>query len=327
MRLSILSNLVLRRVACVAALCCGVVAPAWAADAPADCPPAAATLTPERVKEGLAGARDHGFLWRISKGGHSSYLYGTVHVARLEWMFPGPTVLDALDEADTIALELDVLDPQIQRRLQAAMNAPRGFTLPDALSERLQRRAAAECLAPGTLAHMGPELQVASLAVLAARRDGLDPAYSVDMMLSIIGHGRKKSMISLETPEAQMQALQLPAADQATAFVADALDDLESGRSRPVMNRIAAVWAAGDHEQLARYEEWCECRKTPEEQTAMRRILDERNPALADGIDALHSSGRRVFAAVGSLHMVGPLGLPALLGRRGFKVEVGQFER
>ena len=93
------------------------------------------------------------------------------------------------------------------------------------------------------------------------------------------------------------------------------------------MNRIASVWAAGDHQQLAKYEDWCECRKTPEEQVAMKRLLDDRNPALADGIDALHSSGRRVFAAVGSLHMVGPLGLPALLGERGFKVEVGEFER
>jgi len=320
------SRILRRLLACVAALACAGSAAAQA-EAPADCAPAAAALTPERVQEGLANARDHGFLWRISKGGHSSYLYGTVHVARLEWMFPGPTVLDALNDADTVALELDVVDPDIQRRLQAAMTAPRGFTLPEALSQRLQRRAAAECLPPDTLARMGPELQVASLAVLAARRDGLDPAYSVDMMLSIIGHGRKKSMISLETPEAQMQALQLPAAEDATAFVAGALDDLEAGRSRPLMNRIAAAWAAGDHAQLARYEDWCECRKTPQERAALKRILDDRNPALADGIDALHSSGRRVFAAVGSLHMVGPLGLPALLARRGFKVEVGDFER
>ena len=223
MTMAALPRNVLRRLACVAALCCAGVAPTRAqapaappaeARAPAECPPVAASLTPERVQEGIANARDHGFLWRITKGGHSSYLYGTVHVARLEWMFPGPTVLDALDGADTIALELDVLDQDIQRRLQAAMIAPRGFALPEALSQRLQRRVAAECLAPDALARMGPELQVASLAVLAARRDGLDPGYSVDLMLSIIGHGRKKSMISLETPEAQMQALQLPSAER-----------------------------------------------------------------------------------------------------------------
>jgi uncharacterized protein len=296
------------------------------AQAPADCPPAAVPLTPERVESGMSTARDHGFLWRITKGDHSSYLYGTVHVAKLDWIFPGPTIVDALRDSDTVALELDIFDPEIQRRLALAMAAPRGFTLPAPLSARVQRRIAAECVPPETLATMGPELQVASLMVLAARRDGLDPAYSVDLMLSGFGHGAHKSVISLETPEAQLQALQSPTADETIAVVESALDELESGRARPLLNRIAAVWAAGDHTELARYDEWCQCHKTPAEERAMKRILDDRNPALADGIDALHAGGRRVFAAVGSLHMVGPGGLPALLKRRGYKVEVGEFE-
>jgi uncharacterized protein YbaP (TraB family) len=31
-------------------------------------------------------AQDRGFLWRISKGGHTSHLYGTVHIAKQGWM-------------------------------------------------------------------------------------------------------------------------------------------------------------------------------------------------------------------------------------------------
>ncbi len=53
----------------------------------------------------------------------------------------------------------------------------------------------------------------------------------------------------------------------------------------------------------------------------MRRLLDARNPALATRIDALHRSGKRVFAAVGSLHMTGARGLPALMVQRGYRVE------
>jgi len=34
-----------------------------------------------------------------------------------------------------------------------------------------------------------------------------------------------------------------------------------------------------------------------------------------------------VFAAVGSLHMIGPKGLPALLRQRGYRVEQGEFAR
>ena len=53
----------------------------------------------------------------------------------------------------------------------------------------------------------------------------------------------------------------------------------------------------------------------------MKRLLDDRNPASPTRIDALHAGGQRVFAAVGSLHMIGPNGLPALMGERGYRVE------
>jgi uncharacterized protein YbaP (TraB family) len=49
------------------------------------------------------------------------------------------------------------------------------------------------------------------------------------------------------------------------------------------------------------------------------RLLDGRNPGLADAIERLHADGS-VFAAVGALHIVGPQGLPALLKARGFAV-------
>ena len=50
-------------------------------------------------------------------------------------------------------------------------------------------------------------------------------------------------------------------------------------------------------------------------------MLDERNPLMADKIDALHAGGQSVFTAVGSLHMIGPQGLPTLMAKRGYRVE------
>jgi uncharacterized protein YbaP (TraB family) len=294
--------------------------------AQADCPPQPAPLTPEAVEAGMKAARDHGFLWRVTRDGHSSFLYGTIHLARLEWLFPGPSVVEAIRDSDTVALELDVLDPEVQRRLQLVMAQPRGVAIPDELAERVRRLAAKECVPPEQLAGLGPELQAASLSVLSARRDGLDPAYSVDLMLSGFAHGAHKTVLSLETPETQMRALLMPNREDAVAVLADALDDLETGRQRPVLNRLAGIWAEGDYDQLAHYDDWCDCRRTPSERLAMKRILDDRNPAIADEVDRLHRAGRSVFAAVGSLHMVGPLGLPELLAKRGYKVERGDFE-
>lgn len=289
------------------------------------CPPQAAPLSQEAVAAGMRDASDHGFLWRVSKDGRTSYLYGTIHAARKAWMFPGPNVVDAMRSSDTVALELDVLDPEIQRRLVASIGARRSDPLPPALARRLEQRRASECVDAASWGKFSPEFQIASLTVLAARRDGLDPAYAIDLVLAGAARDLGKSVLSLETPEGQMEALQMPTQAETVALVKDGLDDLDSGRARPLIRRIAKAWVDGDYAELSRYEKWCDCARTPAERAAMKRLLDDRNPALAARIDELHSGGQRVFAAVGSLHMVGPAGLPALLKQRGYKVEQGDF--
>lgn len=300
---------------------------ATAADEAATCPPAAAPLTSELIAAGMRDAKDHGFLWRISKDGRASYLYGTIHAARLDWMFPGPTIVDAMRASDTVAFELDVLDPEIQRRLAASIGSRRGDALPAALARRLEQRRAAECVDAAVFGKFSPEFQVASLTVLAGRRDGFDPAYAIDLVLAGLARNLAKPVISLETPEAQMQALQMPTPADTLAFVRDSLDELDAGRARPLLARIAKVWVDGDYAELSRYDKWCDCMRTEPERAAMKRLLDDRNPALAAGIDELHASGKQVFAAVGSLHMIGPTGLPALMKKRGYQVEQGEFAR
>lgn len=313
--------------ACAALITVFATAEAAAADASIGCPPTAAPLTAERVAAGLQTARDHGFLWRLQKGGRTSYLYGTLHAARADWMFPGPIVLDALRAADTVALELDVLDPDIQRRLAAHIGPVRPDPLPPALTRRIEQRRVAECVADAPWNTFSPEFQVASLAMLAGRRDGIDPAHAIDIVLALLARDLGKSVVSLETPEGQMQALRMPTQAATVEFVRSGLDAMDSGRLRPLLNRLARIWTEGDHAELARYRAWCECLDTPVDRQAMKRLLDDRNPSLAAAIDALHASGKQVFAAVGSLHMIGPTGLPSLLRKRGYKVEQGTFGR
>lgn len=291
----------------------------------AACPPQAEPLTTQALVAGMGKARDHGFLWRLSKDGRTSYLYGTIHAARREWMFPGPTIVDAVRASDTVALELDVLDADIQKRLAASIGARASEPLPAPLLRRLDQRKAAECVDAAVWNNFSPEFQVASLTVLAARRDGLDPANAVDLVLASLARDLGKPVASLETPEGQMQALQMPTRAETVAWVKEGLDDLDANRARPLMRRIAKAWVEGNYAELSRYEKWCDCVRTPSERAAMKRLLDDRNPALAAAIDRLHAGGKQVFAAVGSLHMIGPAGLPALMKQRGYKVEQGDF--
>jgi uncharacterized protein YbaP (TraB family) len=313
----------------IGALLVGVSLHAYGDDATAtaDCPPAPVLLDAGRLENGMRDARDHGFLWRIARDGRTSYLYGTIHAARAEWMFPGARTRAALAASDTLALELDLLDARTQERLVAAMRPKQTSPLPAAVATRLARRLAAECIDTATSAALAPEFQAAMLGVAAARRDGLDPAYAIDAVLALVARGLGKPTVALETPETQAAVLTMPNAQATVDFVASTLDELESGRARPLLLHLAASWRDSDFAELESYERWCDCIHSDADRASMKRFLDDRNPALADAIDALHAAGRTVFAATGSLHMVGRNGLPALLGARGYAVEAVPFGR
>ena len=204
-----------------------------------DCPRAAQSPNTKQVQAGTGAARDHGFLWRVSKGGRSSYLYGTLHAAKLAWRYPGPRVVQALAATDTIALELDLLDPGVGQRLATRVPALPGSEPTEAGRQRVARQTAAACLPPEALAAPSPELQAMTLVTLAARRDGIDPAYGIDLFLARSGHAVSKQMVSLETPELEARLLQTNDAQERLTVVETGLDDLESGRARAQVERIA----------------------------------------------------------------------------------------
>ena len=305
----------------------GLLAPsAVHATTAADCPPQAQAPTPEQLELATREARDRGFLWRIERDGRVSYLYGTIHVGRANWLVPGPRVSAAIAASDHIALELDLLDPDILRRLSEGFRPLPAESLPPALAARLQVLLAAECLPLEAMDRLSPSMQLATLTSVAARRDGLDPAFAIDGVLAVYARVLGKPVVSLETPELQVALLR---GDPATLQerLAGGVSDLEQDRVRPMLLRVAQAWEEGNAEELENYEQWCDCATTDADRAEQRQLLDERNPALADRIAALHGSGAHVFAAVGTLHMFGAQGLPALLAQRGFRVERVGFAR
>lgn len=291
-----------------------------AAQAAEACPPQPTPLTADDVQRGMQEAIDRGFLWRVSKGGKTSWLYGTLHVARKPWMFPGPQVRNALQAVDQVALELDMLDPDVQRRLMTVLAAPPGQP---ALTGPVQRRLRVQmdrACAGKELAALKPEMQAVTLTVMIGRRAGLEPAYGIDGFLAGYARGIRKPVLSLETPESQIGLLLQPTSGETETFVGHALDELESGHALPTLQRLAEAWARSDWAELSSYADWCHCVDSDEDKRLMHRLLDERNVAMAAQLQARHDAGEQIFMAVGALHMIGDVGLPTLLKARGFEV-------
>ncbi|QCB45293.1 TraB/GumN family protein [Hydrogenophaga sp. PAMC20947] len=283
------------------------------------CPPTASYSQALFTKAALQ-ARDRGFLWRIERNGRSSFLYGTMHVGKAEWMGLGPGMRKALDQVDTVALEVDMTSDEAQQQLQqVAELAPR--VIPQTLRERLERLWVAECLPLDQLSSGPVELQAMTLVALMGRQQGFDPAYASEVMLTMTAHAEKLPVVSLESVSSQLNLMLSPDDADATEAVSQALDQLEMPQTRSVLTKLTVAWEHNDLDVLAHYQDWCDCVHTERERADMKTLLDDRNPGLANGIERLHASGQRVFAAVGALHMTGPLALPRLLAARGFTVQ------
>ena len=290
---------------------CGI---AHAADAKASCPPEPVPPTAAQVAQWAPTAPDRGMLWRISRDGRSSYLFGSLHVGKRNWVVPGPALRAAWEATDVLAIELDPADV-----VPALAALPPPQPLPAPLVARVDARLKAACLPAGALARFPAMLQVSTLMLFEFRREGLDAGFGQEMLLMAMAKAQQRPVKSLETVQEQLEALS--GGEHELALVESALGQLERGEVRAPGRRLADVWERGDLAALTDYESWCHCADTPAERAWTQRINDDRNLLLAARIDALHASGQRALVAVGALHMSGPQALPKLLAARGFDVQ------
>ncbi len=283
------------------------------------CPPALPTQP-----DSAAAPRDRGVLWRATRDGRTLYLFGTLHVGKPSWRKLGPLTSAALRASDVLALEVDPSDPALIKAM-ADIRPPQ--PLPDELQLRLTRAFERACLATEALASLHPVLQATTLTVMEARWLGMDSSYAMEQVLSAQVRALGRRVVALESVATQIQALVPDDEAEARTLLDQSLQQLEDRSARRVLERLATAWDEGDLAGLEDFEKWCECAGNEAERAFLRKLNDERNPPLADGIESQHRQGKKVFAAVGALHMTGPQSLPLLLAQRGFKVERVAFRR
>lgn len=296
----------------------GTGAASVAPSAGSTCPPQATAPTRALLQQAQQQAADRGFLWRVSRGGRDSFLYGTMHAGRAEWLALGPRTEASLARTGVLALEVNVMDPAVQAALRDVTQGP-PRRLPAELMQSLRAAWAAECLPSDDLQAGPTEFHVAQLAMAQAQRQGLFPLYGAESALLMRSLRTERPVVGLETVQTQLDSLLARSDEEAEAMVRDALADWRDPRAPQMLERLTRAWVRGDLKDLEGYADWCECLNTPTEREAFARLVDGRNPGMADAIERAHA-GVSVFAAVGALHLIGPQGLPALLQARGFTV-------
>jgi uncharacterized protein YbaP (TraB family) len=295
----------------------GLVAPTDAKDS---CPAPAQTPTPEQGMEGMRNAKDRGALWRISKDGRTSYLYGTIHIGRLDWIFPGPNLMTALSDTGVIAVEVDITAPDTGQEMMAAMAAAPSVPLTDDDRARLAKLAASECIPPGAFDVFHPVMQAITYSSLIGRRDGLYAEFAQEFMLIGFARAASRPVVALESIGVQMAALIPDDPASARSTFEETLTELEAPDARSKLLHTTMVWERGDLEAMDTIEEACQCQPTAQQRKAFLALNDGRNPGIARRIAEEHAKGVPVLAAVGMLHMTGDKALPKLLAAEGFEV-------
>jgi uncharacterized protein YbaP (TraB family) len=294
------------------------------------CPPSAKVISPVMAQTLRSRAQDHGVLWRLQKAGVVSYLYGTLHIGKMEWSVPGPQLAQALASSHKLLLELDPFNPNAPSSgvpLPARTAKPLYIALDPSWQGKLNHLAAKACIPQEPLGKMNVSSRLRTFSYAVAQADGLHRVYSQERMLSLFARQRKMPLFALESAASQNAAFQPPSAAAAKRMIDNTLTQLQDGTLRAVTQRMARSWAAGDLADLAAYEAWCACATHPEDRAFLRQINDQRNVHLANSIVALHQDKKPFLAAFGTLHMTGPNGLPTLLEKQGFVVQRVAFAK
>lgn len=262
--------------------------------------------------------RNHGLLWGISKPGiPPSYLFGTIHsedpgVINL----PAP-VQQALDESDTIVLEL-LMDKEAMRYSATAMLMMDGRLLPEVIGQSLYDRVVSVVATRGitepVLSRMKPWAVAVTLSVPAQKTGQV-----LDMALYQEALEQGKAVKGLETMQEQLDLFDsMPEADQIT-LLSDALEyfpELDA-----MYQQMLVAYRARDLGALMQINE--SYKEQGDQQMAddfQRRVIDERNRRMAERAQSILQTGK-AFIAVGALHLPGETGLLNLLEQQGYRIK------
>jgi hypothetical protein len=155
------------------------------------------------------------------------------------------------------------------------------------------------------------------------QRVGFDPELGVDQHFLKAARAQGKEVRELETIEDQMELFFMIDDELDDVLMAEMLDQMADIET--MTGEMVDLWQKGEAagldslllEQMG---------DDPAMEKFYRRLLDDRNVAMAEKIDAWLDEDADVFVVVGAGHFAGEMGIINLLEQKGWKVEQGAGE-
>ena len=260
-------------------------------------------------------------LWTVSGGGNTVYLFGSVHMLPEGGFAIDGALAEALADAEKVCLEIDlgaVDEVEMQRLTLARVIDPEGrdlFTLLGSDADKVNAAAAAAGLPLEPLAQFEPWFAGMMLSLLALQQHGFDIENGVERIVDASARAAGKPMCGFETADEQLALFDEMPAGQQSEFLLQSIE--EAGEIEADTRRLLQAWREGDGDALANlFDE--DFAGYPE---LVDRLVYDRNVRWTEQIAALLAGQDDVLVVVGAGHLVGERGVPALLEKRGFKVD------
>ncbi len=267
------------------------------------------------------GATDRGLFWKVEKDGRTSYLLGTVHAWKREWLPLNPTIEKAFADSKTLAVELDAAKMDMASAVQRMMLAGND-TLEARLGKALYEQTAAEAaklqVPEAAIAKVKPWGAMLVLAATKLQQLGFSPDAGIDNYLIQKANASGKRVIELESGDQQLAMLDGLSARLQNAMLSDFV--VNSERTPQVIGDIVGAWKKGDADAAFKLNQ-----KGFSDPEAKRefddKFLYQRDVAMTRKIEELLRQPGPHFIAVGSLHLVGPKSIVEQLKAKGYRVE------
>jgi uncharacterized protein YbaP (TraB family) len=260
-------------------------------------------------------------LWRVTGGEGTVWLFGSVHLLPEGGFSVGGNLADAIDEADRVCMEIDpnADDESAKASITLARAVdPQGRDLFELLgddADRVRAKAEDAGVPLDALAMFEPWFAGITVSVMALQAHGYDVEHGVEQVIEAAASRGGKGGCGLETLDGQLGMLDGLPADLQAEILMQAID--EAGDVDELIGPMLEAWRAGDEAGLKK--------SLDEDFDGYPELADaliyRRNARWADQVSDMLRDGEDVLVVVGAMHLVGDRGLPALLEKRGFKVE------
>jgi len=271
------------------------------------------------LKKAIQGRTHPLYLWQYTSATARVYLVGSVHVLK-ESLYPLPPQLErAFQQADFLVLEVDTIhiDPQLlQQKVRQYALLPPGQTLstllPPTLLTPLQSLLADQGIELSSVANLKPAMLATQLTTARLMALGYRPEFGMEQ--HFVDQVGTRPILELETLDQQLDLLANAPMDLQIEMLTETVQQLNF--LEPIIAQMIQAWRMGNDAEFMRLFQ-LQSSNSPAYRAFVKRLLDERNVAMAKQIAGFLNARGRYFVLVGSAHLAGENSVVALLQRRG----------